>query len=177
MPAIAYAMADLAPSADGRVPAGAVTVAGGCGVCHEIGLDAQNRPHISCDTCAPLLVGGHYGWGATPHAVPLTCDELASRELAKRDVEASQAVLMNAMVNDFMGRLGQQAVPALPAPAPSAADVLAKASPGELLAAMPPEMRAVFESALAAQALAGKDIAPVTPPAPRPPRTPRTGKR
>ena len=117
MPAIAYAMADMAPSADGRVPAGAVTVAGGCGTCHEIGLDAQNRPHITCDVCAPLLVGGHYGWGATPHAVPLTCDELASRELAKRDVEASQAVLMNAMVNDFMGRLGQQqGVPALPAP-------------------------------------------------------------
>ena len=41
MPTIAYAMADMAPSRDGHVHAGAVTVAGGCGACHEITVDAE----------------------------------------------------------------------------------------------------------------------------------------
>jgi hypothetical protein len=172
MTAVAYAMADLAPSRDGNVPPGAVAVPtsrGGCGVSHEIGLDDAGRPCITCDTCVPILVGGVYGWGATPHAVPLTPDELAQRELAKRDVEASQAVLMNAMVHDWMGKLSQQA-PAAIAPAPSVADVLAKASPEELLAALPPEMREALAQAAAAKALEGKDDAQVKP------RTPRSRK-
>ena len=158
MPTIAYAMSDMAPSADGRVPAGAVTVAGGCGECHEIGTDAQGRPHIACDTCAPILTGSVYGWASTPHGVPLTPDELASRELAKRDVEASQAILVNAAVQNMLTQ--QAALPAA-APALSKQDVLASATAEELLAAMPPETRAALEAAVAAQTLAGKDPAPV----------------
>jgi hypothetical protein len=171
MPALAFAMTDMAPSRDGNVPAGAVTVAGGCGVCHEISVDAEHRPHIACDICAPILTGSHYGWASTPHGVPLTPDELASRELAKRDVEASQAILVNAAVQNML--LGQQQ-PALPAPAPSVADVLSKASPEELLAALPDEMRAALEAAVAAQTLAAKEPAAVKPGAARTQRTPRT---
>ena len=138
---IAYAMNDMRPSADGSTPAGSVSVGGGCGVCHTVSVDAAGRAHISCPTCAPILVSRHYGWSADPASVPMTPDERARLESAQRGAGAAQNDLMSAVAADFASRTRRARSQASPAPVPSLEQVLAQASPEQLLAALPVEMR------------------------------------
>jgi hypothetical protein len=140
MQTIAYAPSDHGPSADGHVAAGAVSVAGGCGVCHPIQVSDEGRPYIECDICAPIQMGRHWGWAATPHGVPLTPDEQADRELSNRDANKARDDLANAAILEFMRQ--QRAVAAAPA-----APTLADASPEQLLAALPPEWQAALKAA------------------------------
>jgi hypothetical protein len=99
-------MTDLGPSQDGKVAAGRVKPSGGCGVPfgHEIQLTDEGRPYIDCDICAPILVGGHYGWAASPAAVPLTPDELAERELAERDGVAMQRIVLKSVTDSLVSQ-------------------------------------------------------------------------
>ena len=101
---VAYAMSDLAPSADGEVGAGAVSLGGGCGSMHPVQVDASGHPYIDCDTCAPRLAGSHYGWSANPAGVPLTPDELAERELAERDGVAMQRIVLKSVTDSLVGQ-------------------------------------------------------------------------
>ena len=144
MPTIAYAPSDHGPSADGRVAAGAVTVAGGCGTCHQIQVDDNSRPYIECDICAPIQMGGHWGWAATPHGVPLTPDENAARELSNRDANKARDDLANAAILEFV-RQQREASKAAAAPA---APSLADASPEQLLAALPADWQAALKAAM-----------------------------
>jgi hypothetical protein len=99
---VAYAMNDLAPSDDGQVDAGAVSVGGGCGNVHPVKLGTDGGPYIDCGTCAPMLVGGHYGWAATPAGVPLSPDELSERELAERDGVAMQRIVLKSVTDSLV---------------------------------------------------------------------------
>jgi hypothetical protein len=143
MPTIAYAPSDHGPSADVHIAAGAVTVAGGCGVCHQIQVDEHSRPYIECDICAPIQMGGHWGWAATPHGVPLTPDENAARELSNRDATKARDDLANAAILEFMRQQREASKAAAPA-APSLAD----ASPEQLLAALPADWQAALKTAM-----------------------------
>jgi len=108
MPAVAYAMSDLIPSADGRSSAGHISRpvhAGGCGQEHEVQVDHAGRAYVECDRCAPSLIAGHYGWASRPGDVPLTCDEVADQELAERDAKGAQNTLLKAMTDSFVKAL------------------------------------------------------------------------
>ncbi len=120
---VAFAMADHAPSLDGRVAAAHVRLPahrGGCGQEHEVQSDDRGHAFIDCDQCGPALVGGHYGWAATPGGVPLTPDEIGERDLAKRDAEAGQNSMMRAMTDSFVRAVqgGGFTFPGTTAPAP-----------------------------------------------------------
>ena len=169
MPTIAYAPSDHGPSADGRVAAGAVRVADGCGEQHQIQVDDHGRPYMECDVCAPIQMGRHWGWAATPHGVPLTPDEQAERELANRDASKARDDLANAAILEFMRQQRAAAVTS----EPSLADVLAKVSPEELLAALPGDMRKALETAAGS---AAHQFA-TEPPPPARPRTARSTAR
>lgn len=84
--------------------AGRVSVSGGCGVQfgHEIQVSEDGRPYIDCDICAPKLVGSHYGWAASPAAVPLTPDEHAERDLAERDGVAMQRIVLKSVTDSLV---------------------------------------------------------------------------
>jgi hypothetical protein len=155
MTAVAYGMTDVAPSRDGLTPPGAVAVSpaqGGCGSSHEVGVNEDGRPVITCPTCAPILIASHYGWSATPGGVPLTPDETAARELAKRDAEAGQNQLLTAVVADFLKRNGPGAqVPVRAAEERTLADTLKGVSAEDLLAALPPELTDALAAAAAAK--------------------------
>jgi hypothetical protein len=113
MTAVAYAMSDTAPSADGRrAPAHIYrpVTAGGCGQQHEIQVDDFGRPYLECDRCAPALTAGHYGFSADPHGVPLTPDEHRENDYRKRQAEQNQATLMTSMTQAFMQALSSGAV-------------------------------------------------------------------
>jgi hypothetical protein len=167
---VAYAPADHAPSLDGRIAPGHITrpvSAGGCGVCHEIQVDERGHAFLDCDQCAPALVGGHWGWAATPGGVPLTPDELAERELAERDAHAGQNAMMRAMTDSFVqavngGGFQFPGLTAAPAPQKSLVEQIAEMSAADkaALAAMlaPPVTVTVAE--------ADEPTAPAEPPAP-----------
>lgn len=128
---IAYGMADMAPSPDGERPAGTVRVAehrGGCGAQHTVMQDEDGHPLISCPACAPALIGGHYGWAASPAGVPLTVDELGERELAERDGIAMQRIMVKSLTDDYMDRMR---VKETKLPASALVTQLAKLSAGE----------------------------------------------
>ena len=90
--------------------AGHVSVAGGCGVPfgHEVLITDQGRPYIDCEVCGPKLVGGHYGWAASPAAVPLTPDEVAERDLAERDGVAMQRIVLRSVTDSLVSQAGAQ---------------------------------------------------------------------
>jgi hypothetical protein len=97
--AVAWAMSDMAPSPDGRIPAGAVALpeGKGCGRQHHAQLDDAGRPYIRCAICAPWLIGHVHGFAASPAGVPLTPDEQGDVEIAKRQGERSYSMAMQAM--------------------------------------------------------------------------------
>jgi hypothetical protein len=93
-------MSDMAPSDDGKIKAGTVKVPedrGGCGKSHTVELDEKDRPRIVCEACAPILVGGHFGWSASPSGVPLTPDEQGEVEIAEREGQVAMRMAMKAM--------------------------------------------------------------------------------
>ena len=148
-PGVAYAMSDMAPSADGRTPAGVVSVApdrGGCGRQHTAEVDDDGHVLIRCDTCAPWLIGNVHGFAATPAGVPLTPDEMGEVEISKRQGEVSYHLAMKAM-GETMGQIIQsttgKSLGHAPAPEVSASSLKAQ------LAAMSPEDRAELLGALA----------------------------
>lgn len=94
MTSVAYGMSDLAGSQDGRVGPGAVSVSGGCGQSHGVEVDQQGHPYIECPVCAPIQIGRHWGWAATPAGVPATPDELSQRELAEREGTAATSIML-----------------------------------------------------------------------------------
>jgi len=167
---IAYGMADHKPSPDGAVGPGAVSVPrhkGGCGQCHQVAVNDEDRVYIDCDQCARALVAGHYGWSATPHGVPLTPDQMAQRELASRDAEDHQNAILRAMTDAFVSQMADfKAMQASAAKQPQSLQ--------EQLAALSPKERAaLFSSFAPAQALpAAEPEVPKTTTA-RAPRTPR----
>lgn len=133
MSTIAYGMSDLAPSADGAVEAGAVSVAqhaGGCGQQHKVQVDDQHRAYVACDECAPVLMGmPGAGWAATPNGVALTPDELGERELAERDGVAMQRIWQKSLMEDFLTRQREDKAGRSPGGAPSLVEQLAALSP------------------------------------------------
>jgi hypothetical protein len=135
MTAIAYGMTDMAPSPDGHVAAGTVSVpvgAGGCGRQHTAQLDENHRPFIACDQCVPVLVGGpHPAWASTPNGVPLTPDEIAERELAERDGTAMQRVMMKSVTDHFIESMAAKGAAAATKPAATAAELFRALSPAE----------------------------------------------
>jgi len=140
---VAYAMTDLGPSSDGQVDAGTVSVSeanGGCGKQHKAFLNEDGRPCIECAVCAPVLIGGHYGWSATPNGVPLTPDEIAERELAERDGIAMQRVMMKSVTDHFIESMAAKGAAG---PALSASTLAAQ------LAALPAAERAEIAKLLA----------------------------
>lgn len=90
--------------------AGHVSVAGGCGIPfgHEVLTTDQGRPYIDCEVCSPKLVGSHYGWAASPAAVPLTPDEVAERDLAERDGVAMQRIVLRSVTDSLVTQAGAQ---------------------------------------------------------------------
>jgi hypothetical protein len=112
--AIAYAMSDYAPSADGEVGPGAVSLPadrGGCGKPHLAKLDEDNHPYVECEQCAPVLIGNHASFAGTPGGVPLTPDELGERELAERDAKATERVILRSVTDHLVEEItaGKQA--------------------------------------------------------------------
>ena len=103
MATVAYGMADLAGSADGRVGPGAVTVSGGCGQSHGVQVDKAGHPYIECDVCAPIQVSRHYGWSSSPAGVPPTPDEVAQRELAEREGTAATSIMLRQVSEALAG--------------------------------------------------------------------------
>ena len=90
-----------------------------------------------------MLVGSTYGWAADPAGVPLTPDEIRAQELAKRDAEAAQSVLMSSMTNAFVQAIqgGNFLLPQAATPAPTLKEQLAALSAeerAELLADLAP---------------------------------------
>jgi hypothetical protein len=108
--AIAYTMTDMAPTE--TVGPGAVSpIPGGCGKSHTAELDDQGRPYIECDQCAPILIGSHYGFAATPAGVPLTPDERAEVEISQRQGQVSYNLAMKAL-GQTVGQMIQGTTPA-----------------------------------------------------------------
>jgi hypothetical protein len=99
-------MTDHGPSQDGKVDTGHVSVAGGCGVPfgHPVLLTDDGRPYIECEVCGPVLTGSHYGWAASPAAVPLTPDEIAERDLAERDGVAMQRIVLKSVTDSLVSQ-------------------------------------------------------------------------
>jgi hypothetical protein len=98
--AVAYGMSDMAPTTDGRIGPGTVSVPpdrGGCGDQHTVETDHTGHPYITCGVCAPVLIGGMYGWANTPAGVPLTPDEQSEVETAEREGQQMQRVAMRTM--------------------------------------------------------------------------------
>lgn len=119
--AVAYAMSDMAPSDDGRLPAGVVSVPepNGCGRQHRALVDDNGHPYIKCSVCAPWLTGNAHGFATTPAGVPLTPDEMGEVEISKRQGEMSYHAAMRAM-GETMGQLiqGNNRPTGAPEPAP-----------------------------------------------------------
>jgi hypothetical protein len=118
--AIAYAMSDYAPSHDGQVGPGAVSLpahAGGCGSLHTAQVDEDGHPYIECEQCAPVFIAKHASFAGTPGGVPLTPDELGERELAERDAKATERVILRSVTERLVDEVaaGKQAKRA-PAP-------------------------------------------------------------
>ena len=155
MQTIAYGPSDHGPSADGHVAAGAVTVGNGCGEGHQVQVDDNGRPYIECDICAPILMGSHWGWAATPHGVPLTPDEQADRELSSRDAGKARDDLANAAILEFMRQQRAAGAPAAPS--------LADASPEQLLAALPADWQAALKGAMERAIPENLEIIPLDP--------------
>jgi hypothetical protein len=119
--AIAYAMSDYAPSHDGQVGPGAVSIpayVGGCGKMHTAQLDDDGHPYIECEQCAPILIGKHASFAGTPGGVPLTPDELGERELAERDAKATERVILRSVTDRLVDQIAADKQ-AKKAPAPS----------------------------------------------------------
>lgn len=136
--AVAYGMNDLLPTPDN--PAGGqVRVSadrGGCGESHQVSVDGQGRPCITCPACAPVLVETHYGWANTPSGVPLTPDERGEVEIAEREGQIAMRMAMKAM-GSAVAQQVQGVLPAAPPqPALTASALVAH------LTAMPAEERA-----------------------------------
>lgn len=186
MSAVAFAMRDMYPAADGRTPAGAVCVPthrGGCGTPHEVFLTDDKRGVIECDRCAPVLVGGTYGWSSDAAGVPQTPDELRANDLAARDAKTNEATVMSAMTQAFVEAIKNGGFGAVGAPEP-----VKQPSLVEQIASMSAEDRAQLAGLLGApQAqnparLAKAEDADLTPdevkaPAKRSPGRPRTVTR
>jgi hypothetical protein len=51
-----------------------------------------------------MLVGSHYGWAASPAAVPLTPDEVAERDLAERDGVAMQRIVLKSVTDSLVSQ-------------------------------------------------------------------------
>lgn len=133
MTAVAYAMRDHAPASDGS-GGGSISISkalGGCGDTHQAQVDDRGRVFYECDLCAPAAVGGCYGFSASPAGVPLTPDEVGDRELAKRDAEAAQSVILSSMTDAFVRNLAAGAPLVAPPPAKSLAEQVAGMSEGE----------------------------------------------
>jgi hypothetical protein len=135
--AVAYAMSDMAPSDDGRLPAGVVSVPepNGCGRQHRAQVDDNGHPYIKCAVCAPWLTGHAHGFATTPAGVPLTPDEMGEVEISKRQGEMSYHAAMRAM-GETMGQLIQSnnrptGDPAAAPPQPSLMEQLAALSAGD----------------------------------------------
>jgi hypothetical protein len=152
---IAYGMTDTGPSDDGTVAAGSVSLPehkGGCGKSHRVFLNEDGRPCIQCAACAPALIGGHYGWAASPAGVPLTPDEQGEVQIAEREGQVAMRMAMKAM-GDTVGRMVQGQQQQQEAPVLSASALAAQ------LAALSPAERAEI----------GKLLQPAAPaPAPHP---------
>jgi hypothetical protein len=102
-------MSDLGPSGDGRVKAGTISVPvsrGGCGEQHTAFVNEDGRVCIKCPSCAPVMVGSHHGWAATPAGVPLTPDEQGEVQVAEREGQVAMRMAMKAM-GDTVGRMVQ----------------------------------------------------------------------
>jgi hypothetical protein len=128
---VAYGMSDLAGSTDGRVGPGTVNVSGGCGQQHQVQVDGTGRPHVECELCAPILVGRHWGWAASPAGVPPTPDEVAARELAEREGTAATNIMLRS-VSDALAKAAASQLGAGTAPAAvSLLDQLKALGPGE----------------------------------------------
>lgn len=108
MTAVAYAMRDHAPDASADLAAGSLGLpvsSGGCGQTHTAVVDDQGYVRYECDQCAPALIGHHYGFSATPGGVPLTPDEMADRDLARRDAEVSQNAILKGITEHFLATM------------------------------------------------------------------------
>jgi hypothetical protein len=171
MPAVAYAMSDLTPSADGRHSAGRISRpvhAGGCGQEHEVQVDAAGRAYVACDRCAPSLIAGHYGWASRPGDVPLTCDEVADQELAERDAKGAQNTLLKGMTEAFMKAIQGGTVFGETAKPKSVLEQITEMSPEEraaLAAALMPA--GAIPGAVEDAAPEGEGPALLTPPVPK----------
>lgn len=131
--AIAYAMSDYAPSHDGQVGPGAVSLpvhAGGCGKMHTVQVDDDGHPYVECEQCSAVLIGKHAAFAGTPGGVPLTPDELGERELAERDAKATERVILKSVTDHLVGEItaGKQAKKA---PAPTLMEQIGSLSPKE----------------------------------------------
>lgn len=142
---VAFAMADHAPSLDGRTAAAHIRLPahrGGCGNEHEVQVDDRGHAFIDCARCGPGMVATHYGWSASPGGVPLTPDQIAANDLAKRDAEVGQNAMMRAMTDSFVKAVqgGGFTFPGIPGPVPqkSLVEQIAEMSDGDkaALAAM-----------------------------------------
>jgi hypothetical protein len=106
--AIAYAMSDYAPSRDGQVGPGSVSLPadrGGCGKQHVAKIDDGNHPYIECEQCGPVLIASHAAFAGTPGGVPLTPDELGERELAERDAKATERVILRSVTDHLVEQI------------------------------------------------------------------------
>jgi len=140
---IAYGMSDLAPTPDGRVGPGTVNVPpdrGGCGDSHTVSIDDTGHPVVRCPACVPILIGGAYGWAATPAGVPLTPDEHSEVEIAEREGQLMQKAAMRT----FSTKLAEM----VQAPKQVEAPVLSASTIAAQLAALPASERAELLKAL-----------------------------
>jgi hypothetical protein len=163
----AYAMSDMAPSHDGRLPAGVVSLpeGKGCGKQHSCQVDQDGHPFIKCATCAPYLVGHIHGFAATPAGVPLTPDEMGEVEISKRQGEVSYHLAMKAM-GQTMGQMIQAGKPNYggdPVMGGQGAPPLSASALKAQLAGMDPAERAEI-----AEMLTGMVTAPAAMPHPTP---------
>jgi hypothetical protein len=151
---IAYAMSDMAPSSDGRLPAGCVSVPppAGCGQQHQARTDGQGRPYVECRVCAPWLIGHVHGFASTPAGVPLTPDEMGEVEISKRQGEVSYSLAMKAMGQTMaqMIQQGQSGALSLPARQPAAPGAPGASRLREQLAMLSADERAEIAALLAA---------------------------
>jgi hypothetical protein len=153
---VAYCMSDMAPSPDGRIPAGVVSIAepNGCGRQHRAQVDDDGHPFIRCEVCAPWATGHMHGFANTPAGVPMTPDELGEVEIGKRQGERSYSLAMQGMGEAMAKMLQSQQ-----APAAVAAPLSLKEQLSGLSAADRAELAAILTTPAATPA-EGTDTAP-----------------